>query len=1279
MGEAFLHGVASDHRKSIRCFRYWLGIGFLCVVVPMYMAGHNLFASEIRSSNESHRPPPVFVPLQDDRLSSKSFNSSVYAIYQDSRGFLWIGTHIGLMVYDGYQVKQYSPNAQDKTTISDVNVSSIAEDQDGNLWIGSMDGGISVFNPRTDTFGHHRHDPENPNSLSSDDVWCLYRTPSGQMWIGTWGAGLNRYDSGSGKFVRYQSSISEPDSLSSNVVNAIFEDHAGILWVGTNNGLAQFNREKKQFVHYRNDPRDPGTLSDNNVTAIFEDSGYNLWIGTGDRGLNEFDRESGRFVRYQHRPDIPGTLSSNKITAILEDEDGSLLIGTIDAGLNRFDRHTGQFSHYRHDLSAPQSLMSDGVRALFKDRSGLIWVGLQDGGALKLKRNKQRFTFHPLPNGPDPLPPGEVVAALFEDDDGTLWIGTLFGGMIRYDPQSNRQRRYRHESENPMSLSSNTVTAIRKDRDGNLWVGTYAEGLNRFDPVKQRFTRYRHDTEDPNSLTSNAVSALIEDTSGNIWIGTRKRGLDLLPQGSGRFIHYRHDSNDPESLSSNAITALCAGASGHIWIGTKRSGLNRLNPETGTFRRYRHKAHDAGSLSSDRIVSLHQARDGLLWIGTNGGGLNRFDPASKRFVSYRQKDGLADETIRAILEDDYGVLWLKSWGGNITKFNPRTEVFTNFGEESGLHPEQSLIGAAHRSTRGRMYFGGPQGYYAFRPYYNTHVPDIQITDFKLFSESVTPQDERRLLQSTIIYTKAIELTYRDQVFSFDFAALDYTDPELNRYAYMLRGIDDDWVYAGTQRSALYANIPPGQYEFHVKGSNSDGIWNETGTSVAIFMAPPPWKTWWAYSLYALLVISLFMGYGRYRAHKRTIALQREQEEAYRTKLELEVTQRTQELVETNDQLTQEISERKRVEENLRLSEEKYRSIIETAREGYILIDANLAIIDVNDEFCKMLGYPRRELIGKSLDALGANEFRHYLKMNRGNLFKEGGFETKGKLSQKNGHVIPVLLHGSVLRRNTGQSGGNVVFVTDLSVGEMSLALAAEVQQSLLNTIEPRIEGLDLDGRSRPCEEVGGDYFDLIQTSDVTGTSLIAVVGDISGHGVEAALLMTAARSFLRMRVQQEGSLANIVTDLNRHIFDDVSRTYRFMTLFILALDDSQNNLEWIRAGHDPGLLYDPTNDDFLELAGKGIALGLDADYPYTAHTKNGFAKDQIIILTSDGISETRNTGGEMFGKERLCKVVRSASELPAQGIRERVFEAVNTFTKGTMPDDDRTLVVIKRT
>jgi len=1255
------------------------GQGFLPGLILLTLLWGGAFSNPAAIASHAPGHPTIrFIPLDDDRLTGRSYQSSVYAVFQDSSGFLWIGTHIGLLRYDGYRITQYYPNARDKTTISDYNVFSISEDPDGNIWTASIDGGISRFNRATERFSNFRHDPDDPDSLVSDDVWTVYTAPSGDMWIGTWGGGLNRYDFDSGKFIRYPVGGDASGGLSSPVVNAVLEDHAGTLWIGTNNGLDRLDRKTGRFFRFRHDPDDPGSLSDNNVTALLEDSEHRLWIGTGGGGLNRFNPDSGRSLRYHHHPGAPGSLSSDKISALLEDGEGGLWIGTIDAGLNRFDPRTGRFAHYRHDPSDPYGLPTDSVRTLFRDRSGLVWVGLQDGGLLKMKPDRQRFRYHPLPKASEAQPLGETVTAIFEGSDRVLWVGTLYGGLIRYDRESRTHHVYRHDPGDPGSLGSNTITAILKDGAGTLWVGTHDGGLHRFDPDQGIFHRYRHDPANRNGIGSAAVTALSADGAGRLWVGTRNAGVSRYNRATGRFIRFRHRADDPDSISSDAITALCAAPSGHLWVGTGKDGLNRLNPETGTVRRYRKDGKDPRTLSSDKILSLHQDRQGILWIGTNGGGLNRFDPATGRFLDYRQPDGLLKDTIRAIVEDDHGIFWLNSWGGDIIRFNPKIDRFTHFGKESGLRPEQSLLGGAFRNEAGRVYFGGPGGYYTFRPGYNTHIPEIQITDFKIFNRSVQPAKEGRILQTALLFTRRIQLTHRDQVFSFEFAALDFTAPGLNRYAYMLEGVDQDWIYAGSQRTALYANIPPGRYTFRVKGSNNHGIWNESGRSLALSVKPPPWRTGWAYSLYLLTVIGLFYGYGRFRAYRRAVGLKREQETAYRLKLEKEVVQRTSELTAANRQLTAEISERTRVEEHLRLSEEKYRNIIETAREGYLMIDRNLAILDVNNEFCTMLGFHRRDLINTRLDALGADEFRDFLRMNRTELFKTGGFEIKGKLFRKNGSPLPVLLHGSVLRNHRGGSVDTVIFVTDLSVEDVSLALAAEVQHSLLNSNELFIEGLDLHGRSRPCADVGGDYFDLIQTPASTGRSLIAAVGDISGHGVEAALLMTTARSFLRMRAQQEGALSEVVTDLNRHIFPDVSRTYRFMTFFILALDASKGRLEWVRAGHDPAILYHSDTDHFVELTGKGIALGLDEDFQYPSFQKNCFETDHILILASDGIFEARNIHGDMFGKERLCDVVRASARKSAEEITDRLFDAVGAFTKGMLPDDDRTLVVIKR-
>ena len=362
---------------------------------------------------------------------------------------------------------------------------------------------------------------------------------------------------------------------------------------------------------------------------------------------------------------------------------------------------------------------------------------------------------------------------------------------------------------------------------------------------------------------------------------------------------------------------------------------------------------------------------------------------------------------------------------------------------------------------------------------------------------------------------------------------------------------------------------------------------------------------------------------------------------------------------------------------LRQSEEKYRRIVETAGEGFLLMDENLIITDVNDAYCGMLGFARNELIGKSHTDLATEDFRQFLLANRENLLSKDYRRFEGKLVSKNGVIVPVLVHGNALRDLGGSLLGHMAFVADLSETKKALMLAAEVQRSFLPQASPRIRGLEIAGKNIPCEEVGGDYFDYLFGDEHSEGSLNVVVGDITGHGVDAALLLTAACSFLRSRVTRSGTIAEIISEMNHHLTLDVFDEGRFMTLFYLALDLGEHELRWVRAGHDPAVLYDPYRDTFQELKGRGVALGLDESFEYEENSVTGVGGGQIIAIGTDGIWEARNKHGEMFGKARFRDALRRLAEMKVEGIIEAIFEELKEFTTGVQPEDDITLVVMR--
>ncbi|UCF91663.1 MAG: PAS domain S-box protein [Desulfobacterales bacterium] len=372
-----------------------------------------------------------------------------------------------------------------------------------------------------------------------------------------------------------------------------------------------------------------------------------------------------------------------------------------------------------------------------------------------------------------------------------------------------------------------------------------------------------------------------------------------------------------------------------------------------------------------------------------------------------------------------------------------------------------------------------------------------------------------------------------------------------------------------------------------------------------------------------------------------------------------------------------VTQRKLAEDRLRKSEEKYRRIVETAGEGFILMDHNLVIVDVNAAYCQMTGFAREEIIGKSPLDLATDEFRQFLPANREELLAGDYRRFEGAVLTKDGRQVPILVHGSVLRDDRGKIIGNMAFVTDMTEHKKALALAGEVQKSLLPQDKPGIPGLDVAGRNVSCDEIGGDYFDFLWRRERPHGPFSVVVGDITGHGVDSALLMTSARAFLRMRASQPGTMAEIVTAMNRHLARDVVESGRFMTLFYLTIDGTHDRVAWVRAGHDPALVYDPAGDRFEELKGPGIALGVDETFEYGENYRSGLAPGQIIAVGTDGIWEACNKEGQMFGKERFRDIIRHNARAGADDILHAVYRELTEFMRGRRSEDDITLVIIK--
>jgi len=798
--------------------------------------------------------------------------SVVLCILQDSKGFMWFGTEDGLNKYDAYKFTVYKHEPDNPNSLTNNYVWSIFEDHTGILWIATGHG-LDKFDPAHETFVHYRHDENDPNSLSHNDVRAVYEDHTGTLWVGTLGGGLNQFVRKTEKFVHYQHDENNPHSLSHNEIywsGSLYEDSSGTLWIGTyGGGLNKFDRETKSFVRYQHDANDPNSLSNNTIFAIYEDSTGSLWIGTDD-GLNQFDRET--FVHY---------LDDHIVNAIYEK--GVLWIGTDSKGLYQFNSEKKTFVHYQHDNNDPHSLSNDYINIIYQDNTHVLWIGTWGGGLNKVSETQKfRLYQHHEPHSLS----NNAVWAIYEDSHGILWIGTEGGGLNKFDRKTEKFVHYQHEENNPNSLISDDVYGITEDQTGALWIGTW-EGLSKFDPQTEKFMHYQHDENNPNSLSHNNINSLYKDKTDILWIGTWGSGLDKFDPKTDNFTNYRHDEINPNSLSNDQVNDIYEDSAGVLWIGTL-NGLDKFDRET--FVHYQHDEKNPNSLSGNHIYAIYEDSRGILWIGTAGSGLNKFDRATGTFTHYYAKDGgIPNDTINKILEDDQGNLWLSTNKG-LSKFDPQTNTFRNYYVEDGLQSNEFFIGSACKTRRGELLFGGGNGFNLFHPEQlkdNPHIPPLVITDFQIFNQPVKGEQH-------ISFTKALTLSYQDSVFSFEFAALNYTIPQKNQYAYKMEGFDNDWIYVDSRRRfATYTNLDAGDYVFKVKGSNNDGVWNEAGTSLKITITPPWWETTWFRAAMFLLIAGLIAGGFRWRVSAV---------EAQKRELEIQVAQRTKELSEKADEL-----------------------------------------------------------------------------------------------------------------------------------------------------------------------------------------------------------------------------------------------------------------------------------------------------------------------------------------------------------------------------------------
>ncbi|WP_310586119.1 hybrid sensor histidine kinase/response regulator [Telluribacter humicola] len=817
--------------------------------------------------------------------------NNVTCILQDSKGFMWFGTQDGLNRFDGYEFRIYRNDPGRPGSLSHSYVWKIFEDREGRIWVGTDDGGLNLFDRATNSFIHYRHKPGDKNSLSHNKVVAITQDRQGRLWVGTSGGGLNMFNPSTGTFTRFQHSAANPRSLSHNVVSDIRVDTDGRVWVSTfGGGLNLLDQSGKGFIRYRHVPSDPASLSYNDITALFEDSKRRLWVATEGGGLNLMNREKGTFTRFQHSASNPHSISHNDVIALSEDNNHNLWVGTRNGGISVMHPDLKTYTHYASSDKNPEGLNNGSIYSLYRDRRGNMWVGTYSGGINFMDRVPQKFRkwVHDK-NNPNSLNNNSILD-IIEDHSGKLWIGTDGGGLNVYDKATRNFTHYISGNQ-PNSIGSNYVLCVYEDKENNIWIGNYKGGLDKFQDGKFLKTDLGGG-QDANKALS--VCRIIEDNEGNLWMGTFGDGLGRYNKKTKSSTFFKQDPARRGSISHNIVHSVFNDRKGQLWVGTYGGGLNLYHPKTETFTQFLHNESQPNSLSNNLVNCIFEDSKGRLWIGTND-GLNLFNPKSRSFTIYEENSGLANHVIQAIQEDSHGILWLSTNKG-LSRFDPTTRAFRNYGISDGLQGNSFNRNSAFRNKNGELFFGGLNGLNSFHPDSlkdNQFEPPVYFTNFQIFNKPVAIGDKDGVLKEHITEAKEITLSYRQSVFSIEFAALNYSQPEKNQYAYLLENFDEHWNHVGGKRTATYTNLDPGEYTLKVKASNNDGIWNPTGASIRIIITPPFWHTWWFRILVVILVIGSAVAY--YQLRMNAVRAQKLQ-------LERQVRERTTEVMRQKEEL-----------------------------------------------------------------------------------------------------------------------------------------------------------------------------------------------------------------------------------------------------------------------------------------------------------------------------------------------------------------------------------------
>ncbi len=782
-----------------------------------------------------------------------SQNSAV-SISQDSIGFLWIATQDGLNKYDGRKFKKYPYSFLDITKPNYSILGKVYTDRQDGVWIIPSSNSLYKYNRNADVFLRISN-IKNPSVIFQDKDL--------NFWVGTYNGGLYLMNSAT-----YQTKLVIKENENQGAIYSIGQNHSGSLLLTTNKKIIELDPKLLKKTNLYPKTKYGETINEN-FSSIVTDDSERQWIGTFGNGLY-FRNHNEEILQRASALSISNLLPNDlNILALHIDRSDRLWIATYGRGLYMINLKSFKTTHFSSEKHNPRALHYNDILSIYEDYTGTLWFGSDGAGLSYYDEYLEKFNSFTNFQTPENISI-DVVRAISVNDSGVVWIGTSGKGLTQYKPAMNSWRTFNTKSTAKNAISSDRIMSLLIDNENELWIGTQGGGLNILDQ-KDHIKKYSNTSK--TSLSASTIWSIFKDIDNNNWLGTREHGLIQFDKKRGEIKKY----TTIDSLISNNIRVITQSDSNHLWLGTEEDGIVLFDIKNEKFTSYKSES-DHNSLSNNKVKSLYYDPEGILWIGTNGGGLNAFDIEKNSFYNYTTSDGLANNVIYAIQSDKNRNLWLSSNKG-ITKFTAGktfddAPIILNYNNYDGLATEFNT-GAYFSDSKGNLYFGGLDGFYWFQPddiEISKILPKTTITGFQVLDEPQTLNQGRKL-------------KHNESTLSFTFSSLQYSIPEKNMFQYKLSNFDHDWVFSGNNNFARYPQIPPGEYEFKVKSSNYDGVWNEKPETFRFSISAPWYLRNLAKIMYLLFSLGTIFGIYSYLKWRwrMQLDLQMKQEEAERFK------------------------------------------------------------------------------------------------------------------------------------------------------------------------------------------------------------------------------------------------------------------------------------------------------------------------------------------------------------------------------------------------------------